>query len=510
MRLGRVWLLIALGVGGCLPPPRAVDDKEVSVDGGVATTGGVVVTPTRGQLFEHASETSFVVRGLAVEPSLPLAVLRLAPDGSEQVIATGTSDASDHGDGYLFGVRVPALRDAWPAGGLVRLRVVDGRGRHVGVMERDDRPCLSCGVDAPLTLVSAPALDRVDGASRYLDLKGRASVEDTQRYYAVADLPESLDDFKARYFADADDEAVAVYYNAGDLAIGRELHCASFPTAAGRGRACYVANYGQFSEDAPLAFDLATKGAATATHDGSFATVAMVYRPPVDAPNAVSFVVYSSTGSRLVQAQLDRLGDNDTVPANCLNCHGGSSTYDAARGEVRNARFLPIDPGAVKFLRADGYGEVDQAEGVRRLNAHIAEAGLTPSARALVERWYAPEGLSAPGARPRRENGLPAEWDVSPLARAAYRDAIAPACRSCHLSMTDGRDGRAALDFADAASTLAAGPRIVRALCGAADLPPARRMPSCEVAAHSFWSGPGRAALLDFVGDRGACAPSAP
>jgi hypothetical protein len=234
----------------------------------------------------------------------------------------------------------------------------------------------------------------------------------------------------------------------------------------------------------------------------------MVYRPPITAPNAVSFVVYSPTGARLTNAQLDRLGHNDTVPANCLNCHGGTATYDVARGEVRNARFLPIDPGAIRFGSVDGYAaDRDQAEAVRKLNAHIVEASVTPVARAFVERLYAPSGLRTAGARAQRDHDLPVEWDVSPLARAAYREAIAPACRSCHFSMTNGADGRSALDFGDAASTLTAGPRIVRVLCGAPDLPASRRMPSCEVAAHAFYGGGGRAALLDFIGSRGSCAP---
>jgi hypothetical protein len=522
---------VALGLpllvaGGCIfpigaPPPDAREDGGAlapidllapAVDATPPLVpGGLVTSPRRGQLVDEAGAAPIVVRGLVVDPMLSVAVMRLEPDGSERMIATGVSNAvAERDGGYAFSIEVPAQgRTVWPSGGLLRLRVADGRGRRLGVLERDERVCLTCGTDAPLTLVSPPSVASVDAQSRYLELKGRPTVADTEAYYVAADLPDTLAAFVARYFANATDEAVAYYYNAGDLAIGRELHCASFPTAAGPGRACYVANYGAFSGDAASAMELARQGAASGTHAGSFATVAMVYRPPVSAPNAVSFVVYSATGARLTTAQLDRPGHNDTVPANCLNCHGATSTYDVARREVRNARFLPIDPGAVRFSRGDGFAERDQAEALRRLNVHLVEAGATPAARAHVEQLYAPAGLRTPGARPQLGNDVPVGWDVSSLARAAYRDAIAPACRSCHLSMTEGGDGRSPLDFADAASTLAAGPRIIRAVCGAPDVPAAKRMPSCEVAAHAFWSGPGRAALLDFLGYRGPCAPAA-
>jgi hypothetical protein len=213
------------------------DGGAPSIDGGepvdAATPrvmpGGLVTSPRRGDVVDEASAAPIVVRGVVVDPMLPVAVLRLEPDGAERLVAMGLSDVvADRNGGYPFSVDVPAQgQSVWPTGGLLRLRVADGRGRRLGVLERDERVCLTCGNDVPLTLVSSPSLSRVDTLTRYLELKGRPSVAEAELYYQTADLPETLDAFVARYFADATDEAVGVYYNAGDLAIGRELHCAS-------------------------------------------------------------------------------------------------------------------------------------------------------------------------------------------------------------------------------------------------------------------------------------------
>src|SRR6266478_3205837 len=39
------------------------------------------------------------------------------------------------------------------------------------------------------------------------------------------------------------DEAMAIYYNAADLGIGREMHCKSFNQLGLTGKVCYVSNY---------------------------------------------------------------------------------------------------------------------------------------------------------------------------------------------------------------------------------------------------------------------------
>src|SRR4029453_12878076 len=93
--------------------------------------------------------------------------------------------------------------------------------------------------------------------------------------------------------------------------------------------------------------------AEVTTGDSPFATVAMVYLPPIQSPDAVQFMVYGATETLVTEAQLDTQGTNKGIPQNCINCHGGRSFYDGKNHAVMGAHFLPFDPSSFAFARRD-------------------------------------------------------------------------------------------------------------------------------------------------------------
>ncbi len=534
------WLrLIATGAlcacAGCvieLASPIGGDDDEPgdsprppAGDGGVTPVelDGIVVAPLHGQVVGGPTATAILrVHGLHREPARDLSIQVLADPADlaswTEIATARTSDDTVAGAAepmHPWQADVtPALADParWPQGGVLRLRVVDGNGVALAALPHEAPDCvdehrasgwsdIAAACVAPLSdglvLVSQPPASASEGP-RFLDLKGAVTADETQAYYAAIGAPATLDDFRAAFGFGGAREASAVYYNAGDLGIGREMHCTPFTAAAGTGLACYVANYGVFGGDVATALGDAIDGAESGAHTGSFATVAMVYRPPSDAPDAVQFMIYGAAGALASEAALDTHEDNVSVPNNCLNCHGGAAAYDPDTHSVTGARFLPFDPGAFHTAALPGYSLAAQEASFRALNLAIRDAGPTSGVTELVDGFYA----GGPAADQRY---VPPGWDGSPRERAVYRNAIAPYCRGCHLSQDD--DAAAApLGFREAEAFRAQRDEIGRRLCDGA-APPAERMPNAEAAHRRFWASPARAYLVDFLALPGPCAP---
>ena len=291
----------------------------------------------------------------------------------------------------------------------------------------------------------------------------------------------------ARYgFPEA--ETAARYYNTGDLGIGREMHCRATQTPAG-GVACYVRNYGTFGGKREEAIALTVAGGVP------LATVAMVYTPPIDAPNAVSFIAYGPDSALLTSAQLDTLGNNTSIPQNCLNCHGGRSRYDADANAVLGARFLPFDPAAFAYATQPDFTFAAQEDKLRRLNRLVAGAAPTPAVLEVIE------GLFPANNSPYNPAFVPVGWSETPSDARVYREVIAPYCRNCHVSFGNGADD--ALALRTAASLRARAEVTMKRLCGAGPL----GMPAAEQTTLHFFESSARAVLLQWLGQPGACAP---
>jgi mono/diheme cytochrome c family protein len=221
----------------------------------------------------------------------------------------------------------------------------------------------------------------------------------------------------------------------------------------------------------------------------------MVYTPPIDAPNAVSFVVYGPNNALLTSAQLDTLGNNTSIPQNCLNCHGGRSTYDATTNAVLGARFLPFDPATFAYAARPDLTFSAQEENLRRLNRLVAAAAPTPAAREMIE------GMFPASDAPYNPAFVPPGWSETPADARVYREAIAPYCRSCHTSFGSGADDPLALRTAASVRDRAAD--VTARLCGTGP----KGMPAAEQTTLHFFESPARALLLQWLGQPGACAP---
>jgi hypothetical protein len=277
------------------------------------------------------------------------------------------------------------------------------------------------------------------------------------------------------------------YYNQGDLGIGREMHCRQTTGLIAGGLACYVRNFGELGGDPDHALDLVDAG------DAPLATVAMVYEPPLEAPNAVRFMVYSPGGALVTEAQLDTQGDNKSVPQSCLNCHGGRSSYEPQQHAVTGARFLAFDPGAFEFSKVPELTLEAQQRDFAALNQMIAATSPTPAMLEVIDGMFSSSVAHDPGF-------VPAGWRDSPRDTRLYREVIAPYCRSCHNTFDKGQHDPAA--FATAADLRAKANGVAYRICTA----DSRGMPTAEATAAGFFRSGARGLLLTWLDAPGACA----
>jgi hypothetical protein len=130
--------------------------------------------------------------------------------------------------------------------------------------------------------------------------------DEAAAYYAGIGFPnpDSLDEFRSRNGFNSGGDVQAVYFNEGDLRLGREMHCKQ----NGPRLACYVSNYGpppflanpppgHRNTDWPNTQDaLAAAVNGPNGHDQPFATVAMEFSP--DPPETdVTAIVHEFDGA---------------------------------------------------------------------------------------------------------------------------------------------------------------------------------------------------------------------
>jgi hypothetical protein len=468
----------------CLLPACVVGETSVESEAPPAETSaeGIVTAPRHGDVAGGDTRAlTFDVAGThsIADYRIDVQVLDHPNDPASWITIGTTLTASSSETGqYAWKLLVSPGRDAarrWPAGGVVRLRAVGAGGELLSVMFHDSEEI------APVTngmiLVSpSPTPAEAPVRARFLDRRSAVDAAETLEYYAAIDAPPTLADFQARFPM----TTATTFYNAGDLGIGREMHCGA---QAGGVVACYVSNYGTFGGDRSEALN------AAVGRVGAFATVAMIYQPPASSPNSVRFVVYGANGQLVTEAQLDQYGDNVSIPNNCLNCHGGAR-YDAEANAVIGARFLPFDTSGFEFADLPGFRPAEQAANIRALNDLVATTEPTPAIRELID------GFAATSA----EQFVPAGWSGA-VEREVYKNVVAVACRSCHASLGGSFDFTSAAQFTNVRAAIA------DSLCGPSGNASAHDMPSAEIPLRRLWTTPARAYLIDYLDIKGACDP---
>ena len=459
-----------MGSGSDSPPPPPPPGAN-----------GIVQSPLHGSVVGGDPKKQTVhVGGVATAANEPLAIQVLSnPDDlmSWTTIAMATSGEPATG-GYAFAADIEPATDnpeRWPRGGVLRIRVIDS---HDVALPHDE------DLADTVVAVTNPSLPPLTWT--YLTEKGIGFNFEADLYYQKIDAPSTLGGFASRYgFVDGGNgEAFAAYYNLGDLGIGREMHCQS---QANGGLACYVRNFGTFGGlEAEAIID-------TVQGDAPFATVAMVYTPPITDPNSVAFMVYDANNNLQDFAKLDVLGQNQSVPENCLACHGGKSSYDRTTHEATGARFLAFDPDAFHYAPVPGFRFNDQDEQFGKLDRLIANAAPTPGVKDFITGIYPAANFVA--------DYIPDGWTKKPGDKTVYRNVIAPYCRSCHLSQSLA-DTPDPLMFLSAAETRNFAGSIKALICGKD-----RAMPEAAETAVRFFNSGARGELLAWLNAPGACAP---
>jgi hypothetical protein len=517
-----------MAASGCLVgDPNVVTGEDPDPNDGT-TTQGVITAPRHGQVFtEDTASIAIDVTGYATEPAMPVEIQVLAVPtdlASWTTIAQATADAAPATGteaAPMYEFSATASPADWTFGGVLRMRAIDPDGSVLAVLDHDDETCITgdpatwregiatCGVVGNGLVLVSPGESPADAIDPplYLDRKGTNDALETQAYYTAINAPATLAAFITTFGFDGT-ESIATYYNAGDLGIGRQMHCKSIAAPNGPGVACYVSNFGEFGGDATLAVDEAVTAVQAGTSDGAFATVAMVYEPPATAPNSVKFMVYGpdDAGALITQAVLDTRGDNASIPNNCLNCHGGRGTYDAAANTVIDAKFLPFDPTAFGYSTISGFALADQQESIRELNALIATTTPTIGIREQIEGASATTGGRVSPGSTFDPEFVPADWTVSARTAQVYRQLVGPYCRNCHASMSRA-GAEDILDFGDAALFTAQGANIGRTVCGTPGDGASHAMPNAEVVLDRLWASPARAYLVEYLDLATACAP---
>jgi hypothetical protein len=197
-------------------------------DAADSSATGLVTEPQLGAIVPgDPASISIRVAGTYADSTRALAVQVLAdPDdlASWTTIAT-TQATTPMGDTFAFAIDIqPSATEPsrWPAGGVLRLRVIDDAGAALAI-DPDDPTNTIVAIQNPGTKPLGWT---------YLSENPAGSIDETIAYYAATDAPATLADFMTR-FGFPGDETTALYYNAGDLGIGREMHCRAVQVPAG-------------------------------------------------------------------------------------------------------------------------------------------------------------------------------------------------------------------------------------------------------------------------------------
>jgi hypothetical protein len=277
-----------------------------------------------------------------------------------------------------------------------------------------------------------------------------ADPTETHNYYATIDPTNSKDTFDKWKAANLfpTDEVSAIYYNAGELNLGRTVHCRVVNQDIPN-KACYITNYGPEnpSDDVTSwflnpkpghALELAISDAGSSIPQHEFTTLAMEYSPPsaqITPENLVRFYVFDTLGDRVeTGAQLDSEGIKG-IPQICLVCHSG--TYYTESHSISDASFLPFVLQFFAYSNAPGYGRARQEENFRKLNLIVMSTHRVPNAPIsnLIFNLYSGHVYDE-GAK-QIDNYVPSnDWSTNQNTKNLYLSFVAPYCRSCHIAIS--------------------------------------------------------------------------
>jgi hypothetical protein len=219
---------------------------------------------------------------------------------------------------------------------------------------------------------------------------------------------------------DSQDDAKALYFNAGDLGLGRSMHMKVKPNGD---IAYYVSNY-------PTVEDALRK-------TNLIATVAMEYtlNEQTGQGRIMKFFVFDNNDQRVGFADLDGNGKK-YLPNLCVICHGHTSFSSTAASADLGARFLPFDLSSYQYSAS--LGRNAQESDFKKLNQGILQSNKSVAEANLIAEWYTdPNGPNGNSDSPvQRSDAVPPQWGGPPN---LYLDVIKLGCRSCHI-IQDGLD----------------------------------------------------------------------
>lgn len=299
-------------------------------------------------------------------------------------------------------------------------------------------------------------------------------------------------------------EAIAVYFNNGDLKFGRDMHCRVTNTV-NNALACYVSNFGVVGTD-----DAVTAVTQAETYESSgqtvgtpVATVAMEYDPTKGA-NAVQFWAYKADGSYFINPSpaLDSQGAKP-MPDICIGCHQGTYSGSTTVG-VAGAVFLPFDLDSFKddtnqLFPAHPPSAALQTQ-FHTLNNMIANTAPPAAVSQLVNQlWYANSNPATPFTFNQGAAQLPGTPFIDAQGHhhePLYDNVVKEVCRTCHVAI----NGLSWNQFTQMNSLSGT---IQTFACG-----PANKMPNAEVPWSSYWQENRNATLASELNFGGAGCPN--
>jgi len=272
----------------------------------------------------------------------------------------------------------------------------------------------------------------------------------------------------ATTFVPAAGEIVTYFYNAGDLGLGREMHCKT----TGANLACYVTNYGVAF---PPAAEPVGALASALGHVGPIASVAMEYDTAVPVNERVRFYVYPAGGTLALKAALDSEGPKN-VPQLCIACHGGN--YDVGTHKALGSAFREFDVHSYLY-DATTWTLSNQQENFRRLNEMVYATAPNNATntndpiRTLIDRLYDTCGGVHTGGCQADTSDAPFAWSAPGHDVNLYNTIIKPYCRACHVAQPSYLDWTSPTNFTS--------PFLENPVCINHD------MPHGEVPFRKFW-----------------------
>jgi hypothetical protein len=426
---------------------------------------GLVTSPLNGELFQGTTtELVIPVSGTYTGTSNSVTIQILDPTQGNTWVTVGAASVQSGSFATEIG---PFNTLQFPQGGLLAVQAIDGNGATLPYQLNNDTTYSNTTL-----IIGNPGLNPTDW--NFLTQQPVGNASETQLYYQQIGAPQTLTDFENEFFPDGVDEggaANALYVNKGDLGIGRSTSCNTTQTG---GVACFVENFGDFEGNEDTQLD----DIENPRDHRPNVTLAMVFNPPITNTNAVQFIAYDGNGNLADTAQLDQVGENTSVPQNCLNCHGGQATFNAGTFAVTGGQFLQLDPLAMDFNENDQrLTFAAQQTAFFQMEQLITEAQPTPTENTLIKGEWTEEG----GTVLFNPSFVPGAWNTNQRDANLYQQVIAPFCRACHASDNDA----AGLAFASPQDFTAKAAGIVNEVCGGGP----NGMPVAEANSTRFFAG---------------------